>query len=238
MAKRWKEDDDDLDLDLEFDRVEYMKNEINKGKSTIIAVAVAPLFALVSMYVFTLTMEWVISLLAGLLGIIFLKPIYERTDIDIDKLGKKGWAKNGGVYLLTLLAVWVILMNPPISDFADPQFQEVEIEIYDPEQEDPEQEEWVSQDEANITAGESYRIRVVAEITDNVAVDEDTVEIEFDTREGSMDKFDDHMYEFSPEDLTFDAETEEGEESYDVYITVEDVNGNTNDFDDTLTIEW
>jgi len=218
MAKRWSEEDDDLDIDIEFDRVEYMKKEIHKGKSTLIAVAIAPIFALVSMYIFTLTMDWLISLATGMLGLIFLKPIYDRINIDLDRIGKKGWIKNGGVYFLTLLAVWVILMNPPFADFADPQLNELNIEVYEDDQ-------WIPQEEANITAGESYRIRIIAEITDNVAVDEDSVRLEFDGEpwEGPMDYLGNHLYSFEPND---NVEVQTG--TYTIIIRMEDVNGNRN----------
>ncbi|MFW5953104.1 MAG: hypothetical protein ACOCSJ_02980 [Candidatus Natronoplasma sp.] len=221
MAKRWSEEDDDLDIDLEFDRVEYMKKEIQKGKSTLVAVAIAPIFAFVTMYVFTLTEVWQISLVTGMLGLIFLKPMYDIFDIDIDKIGKKGWIKNGGVYFLTLLAVWIILMNPPFADHADPQLNELRIEVYEDGQ-------WISQDEANITSGESYRIRIIAEITDNVAVDEDSVTLEFDEKpwEGPMDYPGNHLYEFEPSENGEEVQVETG--SYSVTIRMEDVNGNRN----------
>ena len=232
MAKRWKEDDDDLDLDLEFDRVEYMKKEIEKGKSTLVAVGLAPIFAFVTMYVFTLTEAWQISLAVGMLGLIFLKPIYDILNIDIDKIGKKGWLKNGGVYFLTLLAVWVILMNPPFADYADPQIENVEIEINH-------EGVWKSPDQIeNITENAPYEIKVVAEVTDNVEVDEESVTIEFEG-EGpyNMNKTDNHQFEYETGE-TFEPDEPEGKETYEVYITAEDVNGNSNSLDTELIIEW
>jgi len=225
MAKRWSEEDDDLDVDLEFDRVEYMKKEINKGKSTLVAVAIAPIFAFVTMYVFTLTEVWEISLVTGMLGLIFLKPIYDRLDIDLDKIGKKGWIKNGGVYFLTLLAVWVILMNPPFADYAGPQVEEVRIEVY-------QDEDWVRIREAeNLTEGESYDIRIHAEITDNVEVDDDKVEILSDDPDTEdfgirsfepMNKTNDHWYAYEISDWEYEPG------SYSVTIRAEDVNENRN----------
>ncbi|MFP4001328.1 MAG: hypothetical protein ACLFSM_01945 [Thermoplasmata archaeon] len=216
MAKRYNEEDDDLDLDLDFDREEYMHKEIDKGKSTLIAVGLAPFFAFVTMYVFTLTEVWQISLVAGMLGLIFLKPIYDYLDIDLDKIGKKGWVKNGGVYFMTLLAVWVILMNPPISDFADPQIDDVAIEVNH-------QGEWKSPDQIeNITENAPYEIRVVANVTDNDEVDPSSVMIKFEGGDWeNMNKTEDYIYEYRPE-----GEFETG--TYNIKIKVEDVNGNRN----------
>ncbi|MBS3782675.1 MAG: hypothetical protein KGY66_06205 [Candidatus Thermoplasmatota archaeon] len=233
MAKRWNEDDDDLDIDLEFDRVEYMKKEINKGKSTLVAVAIAPIFALVSMSVFNLTMHSLISLVTGMLGLIFLKPIYDILNIDIDKIDKKGWVKNGGVYFLTLLAVWIILMNPPFGDFADPQLNDVwvEVDIND-------NGEWIPVEDVNTTdveEGKSYPIRIVAEITDNDAINENSVKINFEN-EGwkNMTKIDTHLYAFDP-DITIES----GTHNYEFRIRMEDMKGNSNsvNVDHKFTLE-
>ncbi len=229
MAKRWNEEDDDLDLDLEFDRIEYMKKEINKGKSTLIAVGIAPIFGLVSMAIFMLTLNALISLIMGMLGLIFLKPIYDILNIDIDKIGKKGWVKNGGVYFFTLLAVWIILMNPPFANFAGPQIHGAEIEILH-------EGEWVPQEEVNVTDGETVEIRVIAEITDNVAVDEESVEINFDDRgwrDMSKNESRDHIYEFEP----LEEFGEFGPGDYEVGIRAEDVDGNRNSVEMVLTLE-
>ncbi len=134
MAKRRKKDEDEEDYDFdmpEFDREQYMKDQINEGKATLISVAVAPLFSVVSMLVFDFTGEWIVGLLAGLAGAIVLKPIFETQNIKIENFGAKGWLKNVGVYSLTLLAIWIVLMNPPVSDYVDPSLDEIEIELED-----------------------------------------------------------------------------------------------------------
>ncbi|MEF8831888.1 MAG: hypothetical protein V5A66_00020 [Candidatus Thermoplasmatota archaeon] len=232
MAKRWNEDDDDLDIDLEFDRVEYMKKEINKGKSTLIAVAIAPIFALVSMSVFNLTMNALISLLIGMLGLVFLKPIYDILNIDIDKIDKKGWVKNGAVYFLTLLAVWIILMNPPFGDFAGPQVDDVRLEIQDQDG------DWVTQDEVNVTnlTGDE-QIRVVAEVTDNAAVDDDSVQMAFKSEnyvDMNKSETSENIYESGPLDRSL-GELESGEHK--VVIRADDINDNSNKVEMVVTLQ-
>lgn len=131
MAKRKKkEEEEEPDFEMpDFDREEYMRNEIKKGKTTLVAVGLAPVFSVVSFFAFSATEEWTIGLFAGLLGIVFLKPIYDYLDLDMDSVDTKGWIKNFGVYALTLLAVWIVLMNPPFGDFADPRVNELNVEI-------------------------------------------------------------------------------------------------------------
>ncbi len=218
MAKRWDEDDDDLDIDLEFDRVEYMKKEIDKGKSTLVAVAIAPIFAVVTMVIFNITEVWQISLATGMLGLIFLKPIYDILNIDLDKVGKKGWLKNGGVYFLTLLAVWIILMNPPFGDFVDPQVDEMEIEAYDDDELVPME---------NISGEKEYNVTLRIKITSNTAIRHESVEVDeergnwdYDNKSGPRLE-EEHWYVVTYSRL-------KGNESYEIRISMEDVNGNSN----------
>jgi len=220
MAKRWNEDDDDLDIDLEFDRIDYMKKEINKGKSTLVAVGIAPIFAVVTMTIFNLTEVWQISLATGMLGLIFLKPLYDLLNIDIDKIDKKGWAKNGGVYFLTLLAVWIILMNPPFGDFVEPQINEMEIEVDVGEDE----ENWTSLEKVNISEREEWDVRVRLKITSNSKMR--SVEINDE--------------EIEPEDefwYTIHYEGMEVGESKTLEIDMEDVNGNSKTEFRSFTLE-
>ncbi len=217
MAKRWSEEDDDLDVDLEFDRVEYMKKEINKGKSTLIAVAIAPIFGIITMYVFTLTLDWLISLLTGMLGLIFLKPIYDILNIDLDKIGKKGWVKNGGVYFLTLLAVWIILMNPPFGDFVDPQVNEMEIEVYY-------EGNWIPLEETNVSDRDEWDVRVRLKITSNTKMRR----VEINNEE--IEPEDGHWYVVSYQGMEVgDHET--------LRISMEDINGNSRTVERGFTLE-
>ncbi len=224
MAKRYKkdeeEDEEDLDIDLEFDEEEYMKKEILKGKSTLISVAIAPIFGIVSWYVFTLTMDGFISLFAGMFGIVFFKPLYQKFNIDTSKIDKKGWIKNFGVYFFTLLAVWIILMNPPFSDFAEPEIGELQIEeVMDMDDNLVELE--------NVTEDEEYNVTLRVEITSNsdlLTLEEGGVEAELDGREKEVSHApnNNHEYLIQIEELS-------GNETYELLISAEDVNDNRNE---------
>ncbi len=225
MAKRWNDEDDDLDIDVDFDRKEYMKKEINKGKSTLLAVAIAPVFSFVSLYVFNLTTEWVISLFAGLVGFAVLRPLYKVLNIDLDKIGKKGWAKNVAVYAMTLLAVWVLLMNPPFSDFADPQVNDIQVKVY-------KGDELVK--EGNITSGESYNVTIRIKITDNSDIKDGSVEIiprGFPANPVKPHKDGEYHYAVDYKDIELDPGA-----SYTLRISMEDVNGNSKTVDKKFTI--
>nr|AGF93007.1 conserved hypothetical protein, membrane [uncultured organism] len=221
MAKRWNDEDDDLDIDIDFDRKEYMKKEITKGKSTLIAVGIAPVFSFVSRFVFNLTTDWLISLLAGLVGLVILSPLYKTLNIDVGKIGKKGWIKNGAVYAMTLLAVWVLLMNPPFGDYADPQVNDIQVEVYQgQERVKPE----------NINSSEDYNVTLRIKITSNSDIKDKSVSIELDGESMDWEKDGDHHYVVEQENL-------QGKSEHTLIISMEDVNGNENTVEKSFTVE-
>ncbi len=219
MAKRRKknkEEEEDYDFEFpEFDRIEYMKHEINKGKSVLVSIALAPLFSLASLEVFKLTGDWSIGFLTGIFGMLITLKIFEYLPLDISKFGKKEWAMNGAMYFLTWLGIWILLMNPPFGDFTDPVLNQVDfyVEI---------DGEWEAIDEANVTAQRDYKIMLEAKITDNDAVDEGSVTIEYEGDTIPMDPVGDHRFSVVFENVTADASTKM------FTIRMEDVNGNSN----------
>ncbi|MEF8873782.1 MAG: hypothetical protein V5A88_03815 [Candidatus Thermoplasmatota archaeon] len=217
MAKRRKKEDEEAEFEMpDFDREKYMKEQINQGKTTLVSVAVAPAFAVVSFFAFDTTGEWAVGLFAGLLGLAFLKPIYQMLKLEVDELGNKGWLKNFGVYFMTLLAVWILLMNPPFGDFADPRVNELEV--------------WILNDEGdlidadNITMGEEYNVSFRAKITSNTEIKDDSVYITVDDGERTqMNKEEgDHYYTRTYKNVVARREP------FRVKIEMEDINGNSN----------
>ncbi|MFP3872639.1 MAG: hypothetical protein ACOCTR_03945 [Candidatus Natronoplasma sp.] len=218
MAKRRKkEEDEDSDFEMpEFDREEYMKEQIEEGKTTLVSVGIAPLFALISFLTFDYTGEWTVGLLAGLTGLLFLKPLYQLLNLKTDDIDTKGWAKNFGVYFMTLLAVWILLMNPPFGDYADPQVNEIEVWVLD--------DEGNPIDVENITYGREYNVTFRAKITSNSEIKEDSVYITLDGGDRvQMIEGDDHYY-------TRTYRVTASDQPYNVKIEMEDVNGNSNTF--------
>ncbi len=218
MAKRRKKEEKEEETDFEmpeFDREKYMRDQIAEGKTTLISVAVAPAFAVVSFLVFDITGEWAVGLLAGMLGLAFLKPIYQILKMDISEMGTKGWLKNFGVYFMTLLAVWILLMNPPFGDYADPRVNEIEVWLLDDEG------ELVDQD--NITMGAEYNVTFRAKITSNTEIKEESVHITFDEGERiRMNKDEGHYYTMTYEGVIARREP------YSLRLEMEDISGNSN----------
>ncbi len=218
MSKRKKKEEEEPDFEFpEFDRVEYMKDEIKKGKTVLISIAMAPIFSLISTQVFKMTMDWTFGFMIGIFGLMVIFPLFSTLGIDTSDFGKKEYATNGFMFFFTWLAFWVILINPPFNDFTDPDLNELDI--------------WVSTDEGgNWThlndaeldnTEENMSINVSAKITDNVGVKDESVTLEFRGRDYDMEKVSSHRYETQ---LTgIGARTN----PYDFTISMEDVNGHT-----------
>lgn len=226
MAKRKKKDEmeeDEFEFEFpEFDREEYMKDEIKKGKSVIACVAIAPLFSILSLSVFLFTNEWIFGFVIGILGLFTLANYLNIIRIDTSGFGRKEWLMNGAMFFFTWLAFWIILMNPPVNDFAKPTINDMEVQIY-------ENGRWTPVDNANITSGNEYQVRVLLEITDNVEVDEDSLELRFNQQSYELQKNNSHQY-YTELDLTA------RDNVYSVTVLMEDVNGNTNRVDKGIYI--
>ncbi len=222
MSKRKKKKEEEYEYEMpEFDKEEYMEKEITKAKSVMVSIALAPVFAFASSEVFALTREAAYGFLVGILGLLVIGIVMDMVGIDTKSFDKKEWAMNWGMFFFTWLAVFVLLMNPPFHDYANPTLNSMDVQI-------DQDGEWVPLDEANVTAQEEYDIRLVAKVTDNVELKEDSVDIYFDDGWHDMEKIDDHKYA-----ATFNG-TVAQVNPYDYTVSAEDVNGNDVEIGDTF----
>jgi hypothetical protein len=159
----------------EFDEVEYLKKEIKETKVAIVNILYAVLIAFISLGIMVLFRDVMLAFLIGLLALITLKYTYRFVNIDTTIFDRKKWAANIAMFFFTWLAVWVLISNPPISDFAKPTVEIIEIK---------EDDKWVPIDKFQPTVPTVFSVR--AKITDNSGLDikslrlkvlRDTVEI-------------------------------------------------------------
>lgn len=214
MSKRKKKEEEEPDFEFpEFDRVEYMKDEIKKGKTVLISIAMAPIFSLISTQVFKMTMDWTFGFMMGIFGLMVIFPLFSTLGIDTSDFGKKEYATNGFMFFFTWLAFWLILINPPFNDFTDPDLNDLDIWVET-------EEGWAHLNDVELNNSQSYFINVSAKVTDNVGVKDESVMLEFQGREYDMEKVGENRYEYK---LNLTARTN----PYDFTISMEDVNGHT-----------
>lgn len=218
MAKRKKKDEEEEEFDFDypdFDQKSYMKGEVEKGKSVALSVALAPIFSFVSLQVYLFAgKSFMAGLLVAILGIGVIGNIMGIIGIDTSEFGKKEWALDVGMFMFTWLAIWIVLMNPPVNDFARPSVDDMEVEIYDDgDQIAPE----------NITDGEEYNLTIIVKVTDNTELKEDSVNLTFQDTEYDMEKVEDTDHKYSVNLI----QVREQDSAYFVTIHVEDINGNS-----------
>jgi hypothetical protein len=157
----------------EFDRLGYVRTEVGVSKATIIAALFAIPIGLAAMFVMPVG-GVAGGLLAGLGGMSLLWFLLPMLKIDVRNFK---WTQTAGVLstnFLVFLAVWVVACNPPFNDFASPEIVDVQIDWG-----------WGST-YVNATDAGSLEARIPvnvtditvrALITDNVDVDDGTVNI-------------------------------------------------------------
>jgi hypothetical protein len=119
MARRKRKDEPDW-APPAFDEVTYMQTEIAAARVAVITIGWAFVGAAVS---FFLSFNAALAFLAGIavaFGLYFVLPLI---GIDIKPFKRRDWAGHGVTYFFSWLAFWILFLNPPFGDFADPTIQ-------------------------------------------------------------------------------------------------------------------
>ena len=179
MAKKRKKVKDEEGYEFktpEFDEEEYLRKEVRDAKALFVTFVYAALIGLAS---FGLSfVDVALAALVGFIAIVFLRHIYPLIGVDTSSLEKKQWAGNILMYLFTWLAIWILLTNPPFSDFAAPTIENVDIYFGEPGN-------WTKLNDTN-TIFYTMNVSINATIVDNVEVDEDTITIIIKEKEGDV----------------------------------------------------
>ncbi len=130
VAKRGKgeqpeEKDEGYDfVPPDFDEDSFIHKEMISFRTTSTLIVVGILAALISWAVYNpvggADAGWWIGL--AILGAMFagLKPLYKVLKFDISHYGRREWIGTGFLMFFTWLAFFMILLNPPFSDHAEP----------------------------------------------------------------------------------------------------------------------
>lgn len=128
VARRRRGEDAAEWVPPEFDEVEFMRQEVNSAKASVVSVVYAVPVAVAS-YLLTLARVPIAAFFAGL-GLIFLlyylmpllRPI---TGVDTSKFKRRDWMGHGAIVFFSWLAFWILLLNPPFGDFTRPDITNV-----------------------------------------------------------------------------------------------------------------
>ena len=137
MAKKRKKDKKQEEEDYEFtppdfNEREFLEKELKEGRAAIITVGIAVLFGVVAAVVTASAPDWaVVAFAIGVAGIFLLKYTYGILNVDISGFTKKNWAGTIVTYFFTFLAIWVLLINTPFADLAEPSIDDATIWVSD-----------------------------------------------------------------------------------------------------------
>jgi hypothetical protein len=208
----------------EFDEEEFVRKELRDAKAILITIAYAVIIAFIS-YLLMFT-DILLSFLLGLLAVVFLRHIYPFLKIDTSTFEIKNWLGNGVMYFFTWLALWILLVNPPISDFSDPRIDDAHGYVGSPG-------EWLPfNDTTKVQLEQGMNLSIGARVVDNTEIKTDGVKIMVTHNEtlitgpswATMTKEDDDYYFF----IISESDTNPGRYQYN--ITATDKNGNKASF--------
>ncbi|MGB9636953.1 MAG: hypothetical protein ACPL1Y_06865 [Thermoplasmata archaeon] len=110
----------------EFDEVEFVRKELKDTKGALAVVLLGIIFAVVS-FIFTFIQQPGIGFLIGLAGMGSIKYLLSALKVDTSSYKIKNWLGHIGSYFFIWLAIWILLMNAPFSDFAKPTISEISV---------------------------------------------------------------------------------------------------------------
>ncbi len=201
----------------EFDRLDYVRTEVGVSKATILAAVFSIPMGLAAMFIMPLG-GTAAGLMAGIAGIGILWFLLPLLKIDVKPFKPMQWAGVMSTYFLVFLTVWVVACNPPFSDVASPEVQNVQV-IWG----------W---DSVNVTASEMGSLEAIipanvtsitirAQVTDNVNVDVNSVRITSGSSTTPM------LQTSKP--IIYEIAFEDVAQFQNFKITAVDVNGNANE---------
>ena len=133
MAKKRKKDKKKEEEEYEFtppefNEREFLEKELKETRAAIITVGIAVVFGVLAAVVTAMTPGLIaVAFVIGVAGMFLLKYVYGFLRIDISGFTKKNWAGTIVTYFFTFLAIWVLLINTPFADLADPSIDQVTI---------------------------------------------------------------------------------------------------------------
>ncbi|MEW5936377.1 MAG: hypothetical protein AB1665_00970 [Candidatus Thermoplasmatota archaeon] len=178
MAKRKgkEKDEDKAEIKFpEFDEREYLRTEVRDAKTVLLSSALGALLGVIA--ALTVLVHFAFGLLLALVGFALLKPIYEIMKIETEEFKVKEWLFGAGTYFFVFLAVWILLVNPPVMDLSPPVIRDVKVAPFEPGA--PLMEiDWQEVNESGLAQVPSGQWIVKAVVTDNDKVDAVTLSIE------------------------------------------------------------
>lgn len=136
MAKKRKKTDAEKEekeyRPPEFDEREFITEEINIARAVILGGIISLPTGIAAFFVSEALGTSFGGLVVVILGIVLIKHLMPVFKVDEVLFKPKHWLSVASTYFFALLAIWVLIMNPPFNDFAGPQIMNLDLEIVGP----------------------------------------------------------------------------------------------------------
>lgn len=184
MAKKRRqkvEKKDEYDFKFpEFDEHEFIALELRKAKVSLIAFIFAIVMVIITFQLYTVTFPDARGpIVIGIFAVIALPLLIRFLKVDTSDFDWKNWIGSGAIYVMSWLAIFILVCNPPFSDFIEPEIDEDEIKFYYQQTADGTWQAW--ERDKNMPSptltGPIWKINISAKIIDNSAVNEDSIKI-------------------------------------------------------------
>jgi hypothetical protein len=169
---------DDYDFKFpEFDEHQYISLELNKAKISLLAFIFALIMVIITYQFYSITHPDARGpMVLGIFSVIALPFLSKFVKIDTNDFDWKNWIGAGAIYVLSWLAIFILVLNPPFSDFIAPEIDEEDVKFT---YQQPNNETWIQWDtEPTIpTLTSPIKINMTVKVTDNSGVREDSVKL-------------------------------------------------------------
>jgi len=194
MAKRRKEKDEEDKKPFKipkFDKEKFIKKEKLNIKSTFIAFLFGAFMSFICFGFWVLMgsetgLRWPLVVLVAIASASFVKYLYMRINLDTSHFTKKNWFSSYGIYFISWLIVFIVIVNPPVYDDQDPRIEMVVL---------PHMQEY------------NGTVKILAKITDNTEITKSDITFTLDDIKVSSDNYQyvDNIFRYThqcPDNLT------------------------------------
>jgi hypothetical protein len=231
--KKGKKEDEEYEfVPPEFDEREFLKKELSDTRTFLFTIAYAIVFAVAAGAVSSMDEDLIApSFLLVVAGLASLKFYYALTKVDVSSFTKKNWAGNVASFFFSFLAVWVLMLNIPFMDYADPSIDSVVVWVDDGSTVTKIEYKvvqgintWVPDTEISVSAGST--VNITARVADTgTLVRVDIAVGSLSSAHHAMTALGDNVYEFKIDSSTLSADS-----PLTFYIIAEDRSGNQSVF--------
>jgi hypothetical protein len=167
----------------EFDQDKFLEDEFRSAKTTFISAGLGLGWGVTAALLYGLdTGLWPLILVLGLLVAGALRALFIAARLDLEEIGTKGMAGSFAVYFFTMVAVWILLINPPFNDLQKPVVLDVEMQYQAVDENGtPVNASWMNlkgDDRSFDDVVRPANLRIRAKVADNDELDRDMVEFE------------------------------------------------------------